>query len=112
PIHSDEEFSKGTEFGRRLVHGVYGLSVLTGLMDRAGWFSTSAVAMLGIKEWEFRGPLFVGDTVRCEMEISSRRLTSRGDKGVVGRRFRLVNQRDEVIQEGEIPLMVRLRDRV
>lgn len=108
-IHSNEEFSKGTDYGKRVVHGLFGMSVLTGLMDRAGWFSTSAVAMLGIKEWEFRAPLFVGDTIHCELEINSLRLTSRGDKGVVGRRFRLVNQRGEVIQEGDIPLMVRVR---
>jgi acyl dehydratase len=109
PIHSDEEFSRGTDYGRRVVHGLFGMAVLTGLMDRAGWFSTSAMAMLGIKEWEFRAPIFVGDTIHCQMEITALRLTSRGDKGVADRRFRLVNQRGEVIQEGDIPLMVRVR---
>lgn len=109
PIHSDEEFSRGTDYGRRVVHGLFGMSVLTGLMDRAGWFTTSAVAMLGITAWQFRAPLFVGDTIHCELEITALRLTSRGDKGIVGRRFRLVNQGGEVIQEGDIPLMVRVR---
>lgn len=106
PIHSDEEFSKQGHYGKRVVHGIYGLSVVTGLMDRAGWFASSAVAMLGIDGWRFLAPLFVGDTVHCEMEISSLRMTSRGDRGAVGRTFRLVNQRGEVIQEGEIPVMV------
>ena len=111
PIHSDEEFSKRSHYGQRVVHGLYGLSVVTGLMDRAGWFARSAVAMLGIQDWRFVAPLFVGDTVRCEMEISSLRMTSRGDRGAVGRTFRLLNQRGEVIQEGEIPVMVLSRGR-
>lgn len=111
PIHSDEESSKDSHYGRRVVHGLYGLSVLTGLMDRAGWFTTSAVAMLGIEHWKFTGPLFIGDTVHCEMEISSIRRTSQGDRGVVGRVFRLRNQRGEVIQDGEIPGMVLSRTR-
>lgn len=109
PIHSDEEFSLSSDYGRRVVHGLFGMAVLTGLMDRAGWFSTTAVAMLGVEKWEFRAPIFVGDTIHCQMEVTALRLTSRGDKGIVGRRFRLVNQRGEVIQEGDIPLMVRMR---
>ncbi|PXY21498.1 MaoC/PaaZ C-terminal domain-containing protein [Prauserella flavalba] len=109
PIHSDEEFARGTAYGKRVVHGVFGLSLLTGLMDRAGWFATSAIAMLDITRWRFAKPIFVGDTLHCELEISSLRLTSSGAKGVVGRLFRLINQRGETVQEGEIPMLVRIR---
>jgi acyl dehydratase len=109
PIHSDEEFARGTHYGRRVVHGLFGMALLTGLMDRAGWFSTSAVAMLGIKDWEFARPLFVGDTVHCELEITDLRRTSRGTTGVAGRLFRLVDQDGEVLQHGQIPLLVRVR---
>lgn len=111
PIHSDEEFARNTRFGKRVVHGVFGLSLLTGLMDRAGWFARSAVAMLGIRDWRFTGPIFVGDTLRCELEIGEVRLTSKGDNAVVERLFRLVNQRDEVVQEGHIPVLVRRREK-
>lgn len=110
PIHSDHEFSSRTHYGKPVVHGLFGMSLLTGLMDRAGWFTSSAVAMLGIREWTFSGPIFVGDTLHCEMEISGKRMTSRGDRGVVGRLFRLVNQRGETVQEGEIPVMLLSRE--
>jgi acyl dehydratase len=106
PIHSDHESSKDTHYGRPVVHGLFGMSLLTGLMDRAGWFTSSAAALLGIREWSFRGPIFVGDTLHCQMEISDKRMTSRGDRGVVGRIFRLVNQRGETVQEGEMPVML------
>jgi acyl dehydratase len=109
PIHTDEEFARRTYFGRRVVHGVFGMSLMTGLMDRAGWFGGAVIAMLGIDGWRFKGPIFVGDTLHCEVEILGKRLASSGDRGIVERRMRLINQRDEVVQEGNINLMIRLR---
>jgi acyl dehydratase len=107
-IHTDEEFAKKTAYGRRVVHGVFGIAIMTGLMDRAGWFDGSAIAMLGIDQWRFRAPIFVGDTIHCRLEIMGKRLTSAGDRGILDRKFSIVNQRDEVVQEGNISLMVRL----
>ncbi len=108
PIHSDEEFAKSGFYGKRVVQGLFGLSMLTGLMDRAGWFHESAIAMLGIDGWRFEGPIFVGDTLRGEMEIVDKRLTSKGDRGIVNRRFSLLNQDDQLVQQGTIGVMVRL----
>jgi len=109
-IHSDEEFAKSTYYGKRVVHGLFGLSMMTGLLDRTGLFGGSAIAMLGIKDWQFKAPVFVGDTLHFEMEIVSKHLTSKGDRGIVDRRFSLINQRGEVVQEGHIGLMVGLKE--
>lgn len=109
PIHSDIEFARGTRAGQRLVHGAFGIALMTGLMDRAGWFADSAVAMLSIDGWKFTRPIHVGDTLHCAMQISSLRLTSSGTAGVVGRTFRLINQDQQVVQEGECPALIKLR---
>jgi acyl dehydratase len=109
PIHTDAEFSKNTVYGQRVVYGLLGLSVLTGLLDRTGLFSGTAIAMLGIRDWQFTAPVFIGDTVHLRLTITSVRRTSKPDRGVVGRHFQLLNQRDEVVQEGHIDLMVRAR---
>lgn len=111
-IHSDAEFARGTFYGQRVVHGLFGLSMLTGLMERAGWFSESALALLDIERWAFRRPIFVGDTLRGEMEILSKRVTSSGDRGIVGRRFTLLNQRDEVVQAGDLGMMIKMTPEV
>ncbi len=108
-IHTDEEFAKGSFYGKRVVHGLFGLSMMTGLMDRTGLFSGSAIAMLGIRDWEFKAPVFVGDTLHFEMEIVSKRLTSKEDRGIVDRKFSLINQREEIVQEGHIGIMLRLK---
>ena len=110
PIHTDAEFAKDTPYGQRVVYGLLGLSVLTGLLDRTRLFSGSAIAMLGIRNWRFTAPVFIGDTVTLRMEIRGVHRTSRGDRGVVDRYFELVNQRGEVVQLGHIDLMIRSRD--
>jgi acyl dehydratase len=108
-IHTDVEFARDTAYGQRVVHGLLGLSLLTGLMDRAGTFSGSAIAMLGIRDWRFVAPVFVGDTLHGLIEIVSMRKTSEGDRGIVDRKLSLINQRDEVVQDGHIATLLRLR---
>jgi acyl dehydratase len=107
-IHTDDEFARETFYGKRVVHGLFGLSMMTGLLDRTGMFWGSAIAMLGISDWQFKAPIFVDDTLHFEMEIVSKRLTSGGDRGIIDRKFSLINQRREVVQEGHIGLMLRL----
>lgn len=112
PIHSDAVFAKETTLGQRLVHGVFGIAVVTGLMDQAGWFRTSAIAMVDIKDWKFLLPIMIGDTLTCRMDITSVRRTSKGDAGVVGRRFTLENQHGKPVQQGDIGMLVRVRETV
>ena len=108
PLHTDAEFAAQARFGERIAHGLLTLSAVTGLMDRAGLFDGSAVAMLGI-EWRFARPVFIGDTIGFRMRVDSLRPTSDGRHGVVGRRFEVFNQRGELVQEGSLPLLVARR---
>ena len=112
PIHTDVEFAKDTPYGQRVVYGLLGLAMLTGLLDRTGLFSGSAIAMLGIRDWTFTAPMFIGDTIRFRLTITDVGRTSSGDRGVVKRHFELLNQRDEVVQQGHIDLLVRARESV
>lgn len=52
-IHTDAEFASSSIYGQRVVFSLLGLSIATGLLDRLGVFSGSAMAMLGIEEWSF-----------------------------------------------------------
>jgi acyl dehydratase len=109
PVHTDAESARGGRFGERIAHGVLGLSVAMGLVSRLGVFEACSIALLGIDGWRFRRPLRIGDTVRCRVEILDTRLTSRGDAGILRRRLTLLDQDDEVLQDGEVGLMVHLR---
>jgi acyl dehydratase len=108
-VHTDAEFAKGTRYGQRIVHGLLGASLCLGLIARTGVFEGSAVALLGIDGWRFTGPVFIGDTVTCTVEILTTRLTSKGTTGVVERHLTLRNQKGEIVQEGRMDVMVLTR---
>ncbi len=48
---------------------------------------------------DVKGPTVVGDTVHVEVEVTECRLTSKGDRGLVRSRNKVVNQRGETVLE-------------
>jgi acyl dehydratase len=110
-IHTNAEVAAKGPFGQRLVHGPLGFSVAMGLSARTSMFEGTAVAALGIREWNYVKPIFINDTVHLVVEVLEKRVSSKDpSRGVLTRRMRLVNQRDEVVQEGICPVMVMVRD--
>jgi acyl dehydratase len=65
---------------------------------------------LGIDSWKFIRPIKIGDTVHIEVEVAEKRETSKPDRGVVIFRRVLINQRDEVVQEGKMPMLIRKKN--
>ncbi len=110
PIHLDKVSSGAGIFGQRVAYGILGVAIVTGLIDRLGLFRESMGAMLQIENWSFSHPLFIGDTIHIELSIESKRLTSSGDKGVVRRAIRLINQDGTVAQHGVITVLVLCRE--
>ena len=109
PPHTDAESTRDGRFGQRIAHGVLGVSVALGLASRLGIFEDSSIALLGIDGWRFHAPVLIGDTVHVTVEITGTRLASKGDAGILSRRFQLVNQAGVVVQSGDIGLMVSTR---
>ncbi|MBX6724034.1 MAG: MaoC family dehydratase N-terminal domain-containing protein [Dactylosporangium sp.] len=108
PLHTDDEFAKETPFGRRIAHGLLILSIVTGLNQRLGLFDGTTLAFLGLT-WNFRAPVFPGDTIHFEMEITGMRETSKPDRGIVERSYRVLNQDGRVCQEGTMTVMLKRR---
>ncbi|MGE7778902.1 MaoC/PaaZ C-terminal domain-containing protein [Peribacillus sp. NPDC097264] len=110
-LHTDEEFGKRTKFGQRIAHGMLGISIATGLMSRSGIFEGSAVALLGINNWKFVNPIFIGDTIHVRFKITEKRLSkSNPETGILNRYYELINQRNEIVQQGEMPVLIRIKD--
>jgi acyl dehydratase len=108
PLHTDEEFAKKTMFGGRIAHGLLGLSIASGLINQMGMGENTVLAFLGLT-WSFKGALKFGDTITVRQRVAEKRATSKPDRGILRMAISVLNQRGEIVQEGEHTLMIRRR---
>jgi len=97
PIHTDAEYARGTPFGERIAHGLLVLAVGSTLIFRLGEhvvFPKSFIAFYGMDAVRFVGPVKIGDTLHCEVEVTA--LETKDEKrGIVVYRNNIKNQRGE-----------------
>jgi len=106
PVHSDEEFCRKTPYKTRIVHGLLGLALTEGLKFRIPAFATARYMASLYWNYKFTAPILIGDTVRLTVKIQSKRETKKPDRGIVIEYVTMLNQRNEVVGEGEHGLMV------
>jgi acyl dehydratase len=82
PLHLDAEFAADTQFGDRLVNGLYTMSLAVGLSIPDTTDGT-IVANLSYDGVEHPNPVFHGDTIRAQSTVTDKRETSDGERGVV-----------------------------
>lgn len=82
PLHLDAAYAAETEFGERVVNGLYTMSLAVG-MSIPETTDGTVVANLGYDNVEHPAPVFHGDTIRTESTVVSKRETSDGQRGVV-----------------------------
>jgi acyl dehydratase len=101
PLHLDEEYSKGTMYGQRLVNSLFLLGLVSGITVPETTQGTT-LGNLGFDRVRFPKPVFHGDTIRVRTEVLERRESqSRPDTGIVQFRHLGINQRDEIVCEAD-----------
>ena len=104
-MHFNREYAARTEFGEPLVVSTLTLAVVLGLS--VADTSENAVANLGWGDIKLPSPVFAGDTLWAESEVTAvRESRSRPSCGIVSIRTRGVNQRREVVIEFTRSFMV------
>jgi acyl dehydratase len=106
-LHTDAEFMKSSSFGERIAHGLLGLAIQSGLLARAG--TPFATLGLGVLRWKFKGPIRIGDTIRVRAKVTAKKDGPEPDRGVITLERQVLNQRDEVVQEGDTDVVVERR---
>lgn len=82
PLHFDEEYAKGTEFGKPLIASPLTVAIIVGMS--VSDVSEKAIANLGWKEIALTAPVFPGDTLYAESEVLDKRQSkSRPNAGIV-----------------------------
>ena len=107
PMHFNEPYAAGTEFGERLVDGtfVFALAVGMSVVD----VSANATANLGYDDVRHHAPVFHGDTIFAESEVVEKReSSSREHVGIVTTELRAYNQDDvKVLSLTRTPMVLK-----
>ena len=97
PLHLDAEAARASEFGQILVNGTFTFALMVGLSVGDTTLGT-LVANLGYDRLVMPKPVFIGDTLRADSEVSElKESRSRPEAGIVTFAHRLHNQRDEIV---------------
>ena len=109
PMHFDVPYAEGTRFEQPLVNSAFTLALVTGMTVPDT--SENAAANLAWTDIKLPKPVYVGDTLYAESEITDKRESkSNASVGIVSMRCRGLNQRGEVVIEFKRTFMVYKRD--
>ena len=105
-IHTDSVYAKDTPFGARVAHGLLGLSIASGLAVRTGVLEGTVIAFREINHWKFSKPVFIGDTIHVEMEVTKIKALRRLGGGNVEIVLDVKNQKNETVMKGSWSTLV------
>jgi itaconyl-CoA hydratase len=105
PLHIDENYARGTQFGQRIVNGIFTLGLVVGLTV-PDLTEGTIIANLGYESVKHPKPVFHGDTIYVETEVLDKRDSkSNADRGIVRLKHIGRNQRGEIVIEVERTVM-------
>jgi acyl dehydratase len=99
PLHINEEYCKTMPFGTRVAHGPLVYAIAAGLLFQLHLYDDTLIAFLGFEKLMFTKPVKPGDTIRARIKVLEKRETSNPERGVMKRELKVLNQRDEVVED-------------
>jgi acyl dehydratase len=107
-LHTSDVYAKASQFGRRVAHGMLGLAYAHGLMwARTGELRPTVIAFLGMSDWRFVGPIYIGDTIFVNYVIAEiRDSASKPGQAIVTFDVEVADQDDRVVQKGRKAILV------
>ncbi len=108
PAHADEEYAKKSQLGRRILQGCLVTTAAEGLMSRSGLFDETVLALIAAS-WEYRAPVFIGDTIRARLTVKELRPSSKGGRGTVTFTISIQNQAGAEVTRGTYVMLYRTK---
>ena len=103
PLHVDEEFSKKSMFGGRILHGPLTSALVAAPVGN--YFAGTAIAYLE-HACRFRAPVRAGDTLATRWTVLEKIDKPKHSGGIVVMRCESRNQADTVVVEGDGKILV------
>lgn len=99
PLHINADFAEKTEFGRPIINGIFTMGLLVGITV-GDLTAGTIIANLGYENVKHPKPMFAGDTLYVETEITAKRESkSRPDAGIVSMKHVGRNQHGDITIE-------------
>lgn len=109
PLHIDAEAASASEFGQILVNGTFTFALMVGLSVGDTTLGT-LVANLGYDKVRMPKPVFIGDTLRAETEVTAlKESRSRPNAGIVTFEHRMLNQHGDIVCQCERTALMQRR---
>lgn len=99
PVHLDEAFASNTRFGRRIVHGMFGASLISAVL---GTELPGSGSIYLSQTLQFLGPVYLDDVLTARLTVTK----VREDKSIVTLETVCENQRGEMVIRGEAAVLV------
>jgi 3-hydroxybutyryl-CoA dehydratase len=99
-VHVDEEFCRGTRYGRRIAHGALLVGFISTVMGKMTALLPAPGGVSYRYEVKFTGPVFIGDTVTTALTLAE----TRPERRELAFRAQATNQRGETVLEGQTVL--------
>ena len=105
-LHTDSEYAASTLYGKRIAHGLLGVIAHAGLS-----YELTEESLLALLEltWQFKAPIYIGDTIHVEQTVKSLRESRSADRGILTFEKAVINQKDEVVQTGSTTILLAKR---
>lgn len=105
PLHTNAVFAATGPYERRIAHGLLGLAIASGLVQRVGIPERALMALRNV-QCSFKHPVFIGDTVYARLKVIGAKAIRRLGGGVVELSVKLYNQLDQLLQSGSWEIWV------
>jgi acyl dehydratase len=109
PIHYDDAFAAKTRFGKRLAHGLLLMGMTALGASQMSRRLHEAMVAFAEQRCRFLKPVFIGDVVTSRFEVAAIDHKQDRDTALVRFNVRLLNQRGDVVLEGEHAYLLRWR---
>ncbi|ELZ05668.1 MaoC domain-containing protein dehydratase [Natrialba chahannaoensis JCM 10990] len=109
-LHTNKHYAEDGPFEGRIAHGPMTFVQATGFVYRTGIVERTAFAFLGMNYMDLPNPVYIGDTLSLDMEVTEKKdVSSRDDAGLVVLDTVMTNQDDTVVFEGDMKFLIKTK---